>query len=152
MIPAFVILAVAFAFGLAAFDLFASTGSNEQGIWSLLTYVWMGLWAALGGVLSFAQKVKAGQARWINLGELIGEIFTSAFVGVVTGLLCEAAKFPSAATWALVAVSGHAGGRAIFWLERLMQKMIEKNFGVSLPPIANATEAQPKQGTAGDQR
>lgn len=137
--PVFVLLLVAFVGAIAAFDLFAQTSGAEKTAWSLLTYVWIGAWAALGGLVSFQQKVKAGTTRWLNIGELAGELCTSAFIGIITGLLCEYASFPAPLTWALVGVSGHAGGRGIFWLERFLQKMAEKNFGVSLPDV------QPKE-------
>lgn len=140
MIPTFVVLLIAFVFALAAFDIFAQTGAAaDRGAWSLATYIWIGMWAALGGLVSFGQKVRAGQTRWLNLGELAGELFTSAFVGIVTGLLCEAANFPQAFTWALVGVSGHAGGRAIFWLEKLLQRVAEKHFGVTVPTLPQAS-------------
>jgi hypothetical protein len=147
MIPTFLILVVAIAMCLAAVDLFAATGAGEAGAWSLVTYGWIALWGALAGVVSFAQKVRAGTTRWLNLGELFGEVFISAFVGIITGLLCEAAKFPTPLTWALVGITGHAGGRGIFWLERLLQRVAEKNFGVSLP-----TAPDPQPGTPGDER
>lgn len=147
MIPTFLILAVFVGLGLAAFDLLAAVGGRETTTWSVLTYVWIGLWGGLGGMVSFAQKVKAGQARWLNLGELFGEIFISAFVGIVTGLLCEAASIGQSMTWALVAVSGHAGGRAIFWGERVLQKVAEKQFGVSVGDVQGAT---PQRGTPAD--
>lgn len=131
--PIFILLLIGFGVALAAFDLFAQTGGATKPAWSFLTYVWIGAWAALGGLVSFQQKVKAGQARWLNIGELMGELGTSAFVGILTGLFCEYAAFSGPLTWALVGVTGHAGGRAIFWLERFLQKMAEKNFGVNVP-------------------
>lgn len=100
--------------------------------WTL--WVWLGLWGAVGGVVSFYRKVKAGAARWLNLNELIGEIGTSAFVGVITGMLCTWASAPAALTFALVGITGHMGGRAIFWAEGALQRWAEKRLG--LPPAA----------------
>ncbi|WP_236640481.1 phage holin family protein, partial [Tepidimonas charontis] len=56
-----------------------------------------------------------------NLFELIGELATSAFAGLITFWLCEAAQFKPLITAALVGISGHMGSRAIFQLERWAQ-------------------------------
>lgn len=136
------LMLVVFVLAIAAVDGFAAPGNSDKTAWSLLTYIWIGSWAALGGLVSFQQKVKAGQTRWLNIGELTGELGTSAFIGIVTGLLCEYANFPAALTWALVGVSGHAGGRGIFWLERFLQKKAESTFGVSVPDAPTEPEKQ----------
>lgn len=131
--PIGLIFLIGFVAAIAAFDIFAASSAADKTAWSILTYVWIGAWAAIGGLVSFQQKVKAGQTRWLNIGELAGELGTSAFIGVITGLLCEYANFNPALTWALVGVAGHAGGRGIFWLERFLQKMAETKFGVTVP-------------------
>lgn len=129
--PTFLIFIIGFAVAIAAFDLFAGTTAMEKSSWSIVTYIWVGVWAAVGGLVSFQQKVRAGQTRWLNIGELAGELGTSAFIGIISGLLCEYANFPQALTWAIVGVTGHAGGRGIFWLERFLQRLAEKYFGVT---------------------
>ena len=95
-------------------------------------YVWVAIWGAIGGLVSFYQKVRAGKARWLNINELIGEIMTSAFVGLGTGLLCVSAGAPAPLTYALVGITGHMGGRAIFWAEKALQQWAENKFGVSV--------------------
>lgn len=99
--------------------------------WSWLTYALLALWAAIGGLVSFRQKVVAGAARWLNLTELVGELATSAFVGLITGLICQWAGTPTPLTFALVGIAGHAGGRAIFWAEKVAQAFAEKKLGVT---------------------
>lgn len=129
MITAFIICAALLVAGVA----YAQTAQRPPPVdlQAALTYVWIGLWGALAGLVSFYQKVQQRQTRWFNIGELVGELGTSAFVGVVTGLLCDAAGFAPGFTWALVAITGHAGGRAVFWLERVLQKLIEKKLEIS---------------------
>jgi hypothetical protein len=145
MMPIVVVLIIAFACALAAFDIFAQTATvSEKGAWPIVTYIWVGMWGALGGLVSFAQKVKGGQARWVNLSELLGELFISGFVGILTGLFCEAANFPNALTWGLVGLSGHAGGRAMFFAEQIFTKVAEKHFGVKLQ-----SSPQPKESSNG---
>lgn len=131
-----VLVIVALVMALIAADALAQAVRSEPATWPLVTYFWIAVWAAAGGLVSFHQKVKAGAARWFNVGELLGEIVTSAFVGVVTGLLCEAANFPVQLTWALAGVSGHAGGRVLFWAERLAQAWAEKRVGVAISPVS----------------
>ena len=95
-----------------------------------LTYVWVVMWAALGGVVSFHRKVKAGTTRWCNIAELIGELATSAFVGVMTFWLCEWGNIPPLLSAVFIAISGHMGSRAIFWGERVITRWIENRSGV----------------------
>jgi hypothetical protein len=97
---------------------------------SFLTYMWLAAMGMIGGLVSFYQKVKAGVSRWLNISELIGEMATSGFVGFVTGLLCEAASFSVPLTFALVGITGHMGGRAIFFAERVGQKWVTKRLGL----------------------
>jgi len=98
--------------------------------WPLITYIWVAVWSALAGLVSFHQKVKAGAARWLNFSEVLGEIFTSAFVGVITGLLCEWAELAMPLSWALIGLTGHMGARALFWLEQSVQRFAEKKLGI----------------------
>jgi hypothetical protein len=84
----------------------------------LITYAWVFLLSMVGGVVSFNTKIRNGHARPFNFMELIGEIMTSAFVGVITFWLCEAANVPALVSAAMVGISGHMGSRAIFFLER----------------------------------
>lgn len=86
--------------------------------YSVITYIWVIGLSAIGGVVSFLQKYKAGHARAFNIIELIGELVTSAFVGVITFWLCEYSNFSSLLTAALVGISGHMGSRGMFKLEQ----------------------------------
>lgn len=85
--------------------------------YSLITYLWVFGLSALGGVVNFFRKVKAGVARTFNFAELIGELVTSAFAGIITFWFCELADFRPLLTAGLVGISGHMGSRAIFHLE-----------------------------------
>lgn len=126
--PAFLIVLALLLFSGAAW---AQAARLSVDLPTLVTYLWIAGWAMVGGVISFHQKVKQGAARWVNLSELVGELGTSAFIGVVTGLLFEAANAHPAMTYAAVGIAGHAGGRAIFWLEQVAQQTLEKKLGVT---------------------
>lgn len=101
---------------------------------NLSVYAWLATFAALGGLVSFARKVRAGTTRWLNINELLGEMVTSGFVGVVTGLLLTAIDAPNTLVFAAAGITGHMGGRAIFWFEQAMQKTAEKRLGVVVDP------------------
>lgn len=86
--------------------------------YGIITYLWVGGLSAWGGLIAFLRKREEGRARPWNLAELIGELVTSAFTGVVTFWLCEAANIDPLITAAMVAISGHMGTRALFHMER----------------------------------
>lgn len=89
--------------------------------YSWLTYLWVFGLSAWGGAVSFFRKVKMGQTHKFNLIELIGELFTSAFAGVITFYLCESSGFSPLWTAVMVGVSGHMGTRAIYFLENVFK-------------------------------
>jgi hypothetical protein len=91
---------------------------KDPAAYDLLTYAWVFVLSVLGGVVAFLQKLRDGNARVFNLVEFIGELCTSAFTGVVTFYLCEAAQFPPVLTAALVGISGHMGSRGLFLIEK----------------------------------
>lgn len=91
---------------------------KDPSTYGLITYLWVGLLAAWGGLVSFMRKRRQGEARPWNIMELVGELFTSAFVGVITFWLCEAADIHPLVTAALVGICGHMGSRALFHLEK----------------------------------
>jgi len=104
---------------------------KDPNTWSWITYLWIAGWSAIAGLVNFHHKVKQGATRWLNLSELVGELATSAFVGLTTGLFCQWAGMGLPATFALVGITGHMGGRAIFWIEKAAQAYAEKRLGIS---------------------
>src|SRR5688572_18920354 len=55
----------------------------------LISDVMMAGGAVVGGYVNFRPKKKAGKVRGWNFTELIGEMFVSAFVGVLTYWICQ---------------------------------------------------------------
>jgi len=90
--------------------------------YSLLTYAWVLLLSIFGGAVSFIAKLRTGNARPWNFAEFAGELVISAFAGILTFYLCEWSNTPQILTAALVGISGHMGSRAIFKLERWVEK------------------------------
>lgn len=92
--------------------------------YELAVYIWVTCLSTLGGVVSFMRKLKEGNARAFNIIEFIGEIATSAFAGIITFFMCQWAGFSDLLTASMVAVSGHMGSRAIFLLEKMLEKKL----------------------------
>ncbi len=93
-----------------------------------LTYAWVMALSSWGGMVSFWRKRKDNLVRPFNFTELVGEIMTSAFVGVLTFWMCEFSSISPLMTAAMVGISGHMGSRAIFGLEQVF----EARFGVKV--------------------
>lgn len=83
----------------------------------LITYGWVVLLAVWGGVVNYINKVRTGKTSRFNMMELVGDIVTSGFVGVLTFWLCQAAGFSPLLTAVFVGVSGHMGARGMAQLE-----------------------------------
>jgi len=100
--------------------------------YSLITYLWVLSLASWGGIVSFNNNRKNGVTRPFNFVELIGEISTSAFVGVLTFWLCESAGINSLVSAALVGISGHAGSRVLRQLEKWAERKMASFGGINL--------------------
>jgi hypothetical protein len=97
----------------------------EQGpftVQNIIPTLWMALISAAGGFMGFYGKYKAGKVRAFNITELIGEVFVSVSVGLVTYWICKGFQVNEWLTAAGVAISGHMGARAIFLLENTIEK------------------------------
>lgn len=100
----------------------------------LFTYLWVILISSWGGIVSFHRKMKSGHTRPFNMMELMGEIATSAFVGVVTFWLCEYANIHQTLTAAFVGITGHMGSRALFQLEKWAERRLTGDISIKEEP------------------
>lgn len=89
--------------------------------YSYITYLWVVLLASCGGFVNWLRKRKSGETRPFNFMELIGELITSAFSGMITFFLCEWSNTPPLLTAALVGISGHMGSRTIYLFEKWVE-------------------------------
>jgi len=94
---------------------------RDPSTYSLLTYAWVFGISMWGGIASYVGKVRDGHTGRFSITELIGEVCTSAFSGVMTFYLCELAELDPLLTAAFVGIAGHMGSRAIFVIEKYLR-------------------------------
>jgi hypothetical protein len=98
-----------------------ATGERNPFDYSVLTYLWVLSLSAFGGIVNFSHKLQDGRTSVFRVTEFIGEVVTSAFAGLLTFWLCEAANIDRLLSAVMIAVSGHMGSRAIFRMERWLE-------------------------------
>lgn len=101
--------------------------------YEVMTYLWVVGLSAWGGIAGYVRKIKSGHCRF-SLSELVGEMFISGFVGIITFLLCQAAMINPVLSAALVGISGHMGSRAIMLIEKVIQEQVEKKLSSNDKP------------------
>lgn len=98
---------------------------------SALTYIWVALIAAWGGLVRF---LNSRRERKETLGEslmtLLTGLITSVFVGVLTFYACEIADFDKLWTAICVAVTGHLGAQAMQLFEKAIISRLRVLFGI----------------------
>lgn len=87
--------------------------------------------AMLGGFVRWYNAVRRGESAAYDLRILVGELFTSAFIGILTFWACEAFDVQPLVTAALAGMAGHAGVSGLLWAERVMKRFFERKYGVS---------------------
>src|SRR5258708_1225060 len=105
----------------------AGDGIVEAGVRAIdwVTWLWVIGLSSVGGGISFYRKLKQGHVRPFNIAELLGELSISAFVGLITFLLCKSAGINEFLTAALVGLTGHMGTRALMRLEQYLERKLQ---------------------------
>ena len=95
-------------------------------------YLWVILYVAIlsiaGGISSYIRKRKAGLIARFKLGEFVGDMFISAFVGVLTYFICKGVGLNELLTAAAIGITSHMGTRAIIFAEDLIPEIVNKYF------------------------
>ena len=93
--------------------------------WSAATWLLALGMAFGGGLVNWYAKVKRGHTRAFNIIELVGEIFTSGFVGLGFFMLMAAMDHPVGICAAAAGVGGHMATRLLFAIERAIESRLD---------------------------
>ena len=99
--------------------------------WAAATWVLALSMAVGGGVINWYARIKSGPVRASNFIELIGEIFTSGFVGLGVFMLLDSWNQPAGLCAAAAGVSGHMATRLLFAVERAIERQLDS---FTVPP------------------
>lgn len=92
--------------------------------------------ALLGGLVSWFARVRKGETQAWNLSQLIGELSTSAFAGLIAFWICEWSGAPALLGAALIGIAGHMGTRAISTFETFALRRWGVTQDTNQPPAA----------------
>ena len=98
---------------------------KDPGNWALSTWILALSMAMGGGVINWYAKLRSGHVRAFNFIELIGEIFTSGFVGLGMFMLLDSWDQPAGLCAAAAGVSGHMATRLLFAVERAVERQLD---------------------------
>ena len=111
---------------------FAQADSHRSPLsYSLREYGLILAIAMLGGFVRWYNAVRRGESAAYDLRTLVGELFTSAFLGILTFWACEAFNVQPLVTAAMAGMAGHAGVSRLLWAERVLKRLFERKYGVA---------------------
>jgi len=87
--------------------------------------------AMLGGFVRWYNAMKRGETVGYDLRGLVGELGTSAFIGILTFWACEALEIQPLIGYALAGMAGHAGVAGLIWAERILKGFFERKYALS---------------------
>jgi len=90
----------------------------------------------MGGLVRWFLALRRGEL--VSLTYLIGELATSAFVGLLTFWACEAMSINPLLTPCAVGMMGHLGAKGLVWAEMAGRRSLEKRLGLKLEDTGNA--------------
>jgi len=93
--------------------------------WGLATWLLALGMAFGGGFVNWYARVKRGKTRAFNIIELIGEVFTSGFVGLGVFMFLAAYDQPLGVCAAAAGVGGHMATRLLFAVERALESRLD---------------------------
>lgn len=95
-------------------------GGSEPGWVTFLTIVILAIW---GGLVNYLSRLR-NAAKVFSWGELLLELSISAFAGLMIGLMAFSFDVNFYMCLALAGISGHAGGRTMFYLDKFWAERI----------------------------
>lgn len=97
-------------------------GNGDHNFFTYLLIVILSLW---GGLVNYLGRIRSGAVTRFNLVELVGEFTISAFAGLTIGLIAMSFKVDPLMVLALGGVAGHAGGRTVYFLDRIFESRLK---------------------------
>ena len=94
-----------------------------------LQYFWFIVIGGAGGIASYISKLRRDKAKTFSIVEVLGEIFISGFVGLITAWICIDMGLSLPLTYAAVGISGHMGTRALYVVEQRILNWIDVKYG-----------------------
>lgn len=76
--------------------------------------------------MNWYSRVKRGHTRAFNILELLGEVFTSGFVGLGVFMVLASWEQPMGVCASAAGVGGHMATRLLFALEKVIESNINK--------------------------
>ena len=89
--------------------------------WGYATWLLAVGMSCAGGMVNWYARVKQGHTRAFNIIELIGEVFTSGFVGLCVFMTAQSMDQPIGLCAALTGVGGHMATRLLFAVEKWIE-------------------------------
>ncbi len=113
----------------------AIEAAKDPSTYGWLTYLWVVLIAAWGGLVRFLNSMRERRESFgASIVTLVTGLVTSVFVGVLTFYACEIANFDKLWTAICVAVTGHLGAQAMQVFEKAVMSRIKVILGPNQEP------------------
>jgi len=94
--------------------------------WGYTTWMLAIGMASSGGLINWYSRMKQSKTRRFSLIELVGEIFTSGFVGIGSFMLLDALGQSVGICAVAAGISGHMATRLLFAIEKTIESRIDK--------------------------
>ena len=97
---------------------------SDPTTWNMTTWLLALGMAMGGGIINWLARIKRGKTRPFNIIELLGEIFTSGFIGVGVFMAVDSLGQPIGLCAAAAGIGGHMATRLLFILEKALENKI----------------------------
>lgn len=108
----------------------AAQAAQDIGTYSIRQWGLVLGMSILGGLVNWFQKVMRGEVPATKISNLVGELCTSAFAGLLAFFICEWANFPQMLSAAMIGICGHMGTRSL----TMFETWAERKFTSLSPP------------------
>lgn len=99
---------------------------KDPSTWAMSTWLFALMWPVIGGLVNWYSKIKQGKTRAFNIIELIGEVATSGFVGIIVYMVFASYGWPEGVCAATAGVGGHMGTKLLYIFERIVEDRMKK--------------------------